>query len=217
LRAEVESVDVVLGQGLAVPVEAVRAAGADGEIKLTGVSAPPGITVQEGKIPAGQTKGAVTLAAAANAALRAGDVVINASLKSGGGDLTAPAPVIRARVVEPFSVALGGAAGGGGGVLKAARGGKIALEGKVARASPFAGQVDLKVEGLPAGVAAAAANVAPDKTDFSLEISVDAAVAVGEVELKLVASAPLGDPKQPVVHAVPPVVFRLAIGEEAAK
>ncbi len=198
-------IEVVVGHAAALPVEAVRAQGVSGEIKLVGLSGPPGVTAGEGKIAADKASGTIPLNAAPNAALREGDAVLQGIIKVKDADVAAPAPAFRVRFVRPFAAEVATAS------MQAAPGSTAAITGKIARKSPFGGKVQVKVEGLPAGMTAAPVEIAPETSDFKVDIVVSAAQAHGSVTLTVVLSTPLGDPNQPVVHALPGIPVALTV------
>jgi hypothetical protein len=152
----------------------------------------------------------VTVSAAPNAGLREGDLIVAAGAKVGGVDLLAPAPALRVRVVPPFGVDLAANA------VEGAAGATVAIRGKVSRRAPFGGKVDGKVDGLPAGMSGVPFEVTAEKTDFDLQVSIPKETPPGVVNARLVLSTPLGDPKQPVVHVLPPIPVVITIKPAAA-
>jgi hypothetical protein len=210
VKAAVETVDVVVGHSAVLSIAAARKEGVAGEIKLTGIHALPGLTIGEGKVPADKAEGTVQLSAAPNAALRDGEMIVAGTIKVNNADIAVPTPIFRARVVRPFAVELAS------GAIQAAGGSTAMISGKIARVAPFVGKVDIKVDGLAQGMTAAPVTVAPDKAEFQVQLMVPPAAAAGNVSLSLVLSTPLGDPNQPVVHALPPIPVVLTIMAPAA-
>ena len=205
LRRAAETIDVVPGHGVDVAIEAARKEGVAGEIAVKGIAAPGGIAVTETKIAADQSAGALRIVAAAEAALREGDLVAGGFTKVGGADFMAPLPSLRVRVVPPFAAELTV------NTAEAAAGASAVFEGKIRRRAPFGGKVDGKVDGLPEGMKVAAFEVAPEKDTFRLEVAIPREQAPGKLALGLHLSTPLGDPKKPVMHAIPPMALALVI------
>jgi hypothetical protein len=210
MGAALEVVEVVLGHAADLSLNVARAEGVAGEVVVKGLAAPPGITVAEAKVAAGKAEGAVTLTAAADAPLQEGDLILMGALKAKGVDLAGPAPALRVRAVRPFAAEVTSAA------PEVAAGSVVVLQGKVARKAPFGGKVEGKVEGLPAGMTVSAVEVAPEKTEFAIQVTVPSTVPAGKVSLSLVLSTALGDPKKPTVHALPAIPIDLTVKPAAA-
>jgi hypothetical protein len=198
-------VEVPVGHSSELAVSAARGEGAGGELKLAGITAPPGVSVAEAKVAAGQPGGTVTISAAPGAALREGDLIVAASTKAGGSEVVAPAPAIRVRVVPPFAVDLAANA------VEGPAGATVSIQGRVVRRGPFQGKVDGKLDGLPAGMSGGPFEVTPEKSEFQVEVSIPKETAPGVVNVRLILSTPLGDPKSPVIHTVAPVPVAITI------
>ena len=205
-----QEIEVVVGHSIQVPIGLLRGANAGSEVKVTALAAPPGLTVAESKLAGDKAAGTVTLSAAPDAALRDGDVILVGVLGGKGAEVAAPSPAFRARVVRPFSAELSAVA------VSAAAGSTAAIRGKIARTTPFAGKVQLKVEGLPAGMSATAAEVPPEKSEFEVDVAIPPAQPAGPVGISLVLSTQLGDPQKPVVHSLPGLAVALTVTAAAA-
>jgi hypothetical protein len=108
-------------------------------------------------------------------------------------------------VVRPFAVELAASS------LDAAAGSTASIRGAVARVAPFTGKVDVKVDGLPEGVTAAPGAVAPEASQFEIQLTLAPAAKPGSANLSLTFSTPLGDPQKPVVHALPGIPVMLKV------
>ena len=205
LRRAEEAIDVVPGHGVDVAIEAVRKDGVAGEITVKGIAAPAGIAVTETKVAADMSAGALRIMAAPEAALREGDLVAAGFTKVGGADFMAPLPALRVRVVPPFAAELTV------NTAEAPAGSNAVFEGKIRRRAPFGGKVDGKVDGLPEAMKVSAFEVAPEKDTFRLEVAIPREQAPGKLALGLQLSTALGDPKKPVVHALPALALALTI------
>jgi hypothetical protein len=200
-------VEVALG-GSAVAEVAVRRRGeAQGEVKITALHLPPEVTVEEAKIAAGAGSGSFRIAASPTARRREGDAVVRGAIQIDKREVTVPAPVFRVRVVEPFRIELASSA------VEVALGEKGMVSGRVVRAPGFTGGVELALEGGPEGLGAAPVSLAAGESDFALELAAAGSLKAGKLELKLIASTPLGDPKKPVVHKLAPVALSLEVKE----
>ena len=115
------------------------------------------------------------------------------------------APIFRARVVPPFQPELAKTA------LDGALGASVALEGQIHRTPPFAGEVEVKLEGMPMGVSAVPVVVPATQSAFKILLASAVPAKPGRAELKLVATAKLGDAKKPTVYAAPALAFGYTI------
>lgn len=210
LKAEEGPVRVPLGQARAVKFQVTRGEGGAGALKLQGIFAPPGITVAEGTAGEKAGEGTLTFTAAANAPLGEGEAAVRAIIQLGGKAVNIVTPIFQTAVVPPFAVELARPA------LEGPLGGSAEVEGQVRREPPFAGDIEIKVEGLPAGMTAPAVVVPGAQAAFKLVITAADPQKAGKVELKLAASTKLADPKNPTVYAAPAVPFAYTV-KEASK
>jgi len=208
LHASKDRVDVVVGHSARVPVEVVRGEGLSGEVTLASKNLPPGVTAARGMIAADQGHGELTITAAPEAGVCEGDCVVEGTLTVNELSLAAPSPAFRVRVVQPLAVELAE------NTLTAAAGSRTTLRGKVLRVSPFAGKVAVVAKGLPTGVTAPAVEVAPEASDFELELMVPAEAKAGTASLSLILSTPLGTPEKLVAYAHPAIPVTLVITAE---
>jgi hypothetical protein len=188
LNPEVSKLVVPQGSAVEVPIQVVRSTTAEKEqkYKLAPLSPPTGLSVAEREIGATGTSATVKVTAAADAPL--GPLVVGLvaqapsqggapATRRGTGAATArgPAPppppppavaaaMIAVEVVRPASLELAATE------IDLTPGNSAALRGKVTRVAPFAQEVEVKLDGLPAGVKAAPVKVAADASEFTLTL-----------------------------------------------
>jgi hypothetical protein len=120
-------------------------------------------------------------------------------------DRTVEGQAIKVTVRRPFEVQLTDAA------LTLTPGQTAVLRGKIVRQPVFKEAVQLKLDGLPAGVTLAAppAAVAGDKSDFEIALKVDAKAATGTATLSLTASTTLAG----AAYALSPATVQAMVGK----
>jgi hypothetical protein len=185
-----ETVEVVRGYQAAVPVRVSRAADqaalavtVSGSVPaaaaVPGQPAPqPALTFQPGTAAAGAATAAVTLTAGPGAPDdQPFEFVVEGKAKVAGADRAVTGPAVTATVVRPFAVELLTPR------LVLRPGETAVLKGRLRRHPVFKEAVQIKVDGLPAGVTPTAAPqpVAADRDEFQIELKADpkAAVAAG--------------------------------------
>ena len=203
-RPEVRGLDVVVGHSASVPLIVTRQ-GIEGEVELSGISSLPGVTTApKAKVPGDKAEANVTIIAAGNASVREGDLLIGGRLKAKAGPRRAVTPALNVRVVHPFSLILSGATGG-------------SIAGEVVRVAPFAGKVDIKVGGLPAGLSAKPLTVDAGAGAFRVDLTASDDLAAGDYTVRLEATTPLKVAKKTVVHSIPPVPVKLKVSRERVR
>lgn len=182
--------------GLATPAEVVEVAhGAGGKVSLnvdrreeaasveltvTALPLPTGVTVPEAKIAADAGTGEVAINAGTDAPLGRVSVGLNARGKLGEVDRTFAAPVTVVEVVRPVMLALEAAE------VEVKAGATAELKGTLARKGTFDQPVTIQLNGLPEGVSAEPATVAPDSGEFTLTLTAtaEAAEATADAQVK---------------------------------
>ncbi len=205
LRGKDGPLRIVLGQERVVKLQIVRGAGADGEIKLAAAQAPLGLQIAKGTIGEKDGEGSFVATAAANAPLGPAEVAVRGEGKIGGVGVSLAAPIIAIEIVPPFAVEVARPA------MEASLGAKAELGGQIRREQPFQGEVEVRLDGLPAGMSAPAVTLAATQSAFRLDIASAAPLVPGKFDLKLLASTRLGDAKTPVVYSAPPVAVTVTV------
>jgi hypothetical protein len=186
LNPEASKLVVPQGSAVEVPIQVVRTTGADTKYKLVAMSPPTGLSVAELEIGATGTRATVKLTAAADAPV--GPLVVGLVAQApsqGGAPATrrgtgaantrgsappSPSPpavaaaMIAVEVVRPASLELAATE------IDLTPDRSAELRGKVTRVAPFAQEVEVKLDGLPAGVKAAPVKVAADASEFVLTL-----------------------------------------------
>jgi hypothetical protein len=101
LKLKADPATIEKGKAGKILVEATREKGADGDIAIAPLFAPPNVTATPKPVAKGQTKGEIPVAVAANAAVGRSELVFRATTKIGGKDyavIPAPAAI---EVVDP--------------------------------------------------------------------------------------------------------------------
>ncbi len=205
LRGEDGPLRVALGQKRTVKLRVVRASGAEGALKLAAVHAPPGLQIAEGMIGEKDGEGSFGVTAAANAPLGPAEAAVRGMGKIGGVGVSLAAPIIAFEIVPPFAIEVAKPA------MEASLGSKAELGGLIRREEPFQGDVEVRLEGLPAGMSAPAVTLSASQSAFKLDIASTAPLVPGKVDLKLLASARLGDAKPPAIYSAPPVAVTVTV------
>jgi hypothetical protein len=124
------------------------------------------------------------------------EFVVEGKARVGTADRTVTGPAVTVTVRKPFAVEVLTTR------LVLRPGETAALEGRLRRHSVFKEPVQIKLDGLPAGVTAAAPQpVGADRTDFRIELKADAKAPAAAGNLTLTCSATLAG----TAYAHPPV------------
>jgi len=177
-----EPATLVFGRNLTAKVKVIaeRQKGYDEAITLAVTPAknglPGGISVAVKPIPKGANE--VELVFSANEKAPLGDftATLNGVLKKGKTTVNQVVPGVGLKLTAPFSVS----ADTGNGEL--AKGQKLNLKVAVQRNPAFTGPLTLSVQNLPKGVTAAAATVAADKNEATIELTAAADAAAAQVK-----------------------------------
>jgi hypothetical protein len=175
------AIEVAHGFGATIPVKVVRSPGADGELAITALPLPPGLTVPGDKIAAKAVEGTVRVQAAMATALGTTTIVLQAKGKIDKIDRILSVPAVTLAVVRPVSIELAAAA------IEVKAGTTTELKGKVVRKGTFNEPVNLKINGLPAGLKADPVTVAAGASSFVMKVVAEpkaaAASAGAQVEV----------------------------------
>ncbi len=155
-----------------VPIKVVRANGADTALAVTPLPLPPGVTIPAANIAAKAAEGSVTVTAAPEAALGAMSVALLAKGKVNNVEQTFAVPAVTLNVIRPAALELAAPS------LELKAGATFELKGKVVRKGAFKEPVTVKVNGLPAGLKAEPATVAPEASEFTIKVVAEANAAV---------------------------------------
>jgi hypothetical protein len=211
------AVETVIGYPATVPVKVTRdAKQAPFTVEVTGLAPPtplgqpppaPGrFTFKAATAAPGAASVAFTVTAAA--AVPAGpaiDLLVQGKAKVNNVDTIVTGPAIALRVRRPFDVDLRTPD------LSARPGQTVRLKGRLRRQAVFKEAVQLAVAGLPAGVNVGASPkpVAADRSEFDLELKVDAKAGPTTAALTLTCSTTITG----MAYAHPPVPIRLTVGK----
>jgi hypothetical protein len=179
LETPASPVEVVHGYGGAVPIKVVRPKGAEGALTVTPLPPPAGFAVPNATIADKAAEGSAAVNAAVEAPLGPSMIVLTAKGKIGGKDRTLALPAVTVIVVRPASVELAPA-------LDVKPGSSFEVKGKVVRKGAFKEPVTVKLEGLPAGLSATPATVAPDKSEFAVKVVADPKAAPSSANARVV-------------------------------
>jgi hypothetical protein len=202
-----EASKAVVPQGSIVefPLQVVRTIKEKTKYKLSALSPPTGLSVAELEIGETGTSATVKVTAAADAPLGQLMVSLVARAATPGGDpaarrgaaavdqrATAPPPTVAAdmitvEVVRPASLELAVEE------IALKPGATAELKGRITRVAPFAQDVEVKLEGLPAGVKAEPVKVAAKASEFTLTLRAAADTARVEAHARVVLAFRLGD------------------------
>ena len=181
LNAPAGPLEVIHGQNVSIPIKVVRAKDADAELAIASLALPPGLSVPASKIAAKAAEGTATAAAAPEAALGAVTIALTAKGKFAPGERTLAIPAVTLNVVRPIELTL--AAPG----VELAPGATAEVKGKIVRKGSFKDPVMIKIDGLPAGLKAEPATVAPEASDFVVKVSAAADAKPAEAAAKVAA------------------------------
>lgn len=164
-----------------------------------GQALPPGtFTVQPATAAAGAASASFTLTPGPNATDGTFSLLLQGKAKVNNVDQIAFGPAVTLNVLRPYTVELATPD------LVLTPGQTVSLKGKIVRQAVFKEAVQLKLDGLPAGVTLAApiAPVAATATDFQIDLKVDSKFAVPAAKLSLSSTATIAG----TVHPQPALV-----------
>jgi hypothetical protein len=201
LEAPDGPVEVVHGVKSEIPLTAKRKDAAKGGLKLTPLPLPPNVKVDEASLgdEAAEVKVPVTVALEAPVGTFA--VGLTGKGKVAGADRTVATPAITLQVVRPASAELARD------TVTIKAGETAELKGKVVRRGPFKEAVQVKLQGLPAGVEAPPVTVAPDASEFTLALTARPDAAAAEAKVQVLLGFKIGDKDYPT----PPVPATLKV------
>lgn len=182
LDAPAGPIEAVHGQNVTVPIKAVRTQDANAELAIASLALPAGITVPASKIAEKAAEGTATIAVAPEAPLGASTVALTAKGKFAPGERTIGVPVVTLNVVRPIELTLAAP------TVELAPGASAEVKGKVVRKGDFKEPVVVKLDGLPAGLTAEPATVAPEASDFVVKVSAAADAKPAEAAAKVTAA-----------------------------
>ena len=201
LDAPAAPIEIPHGYSATVPVKIVRTTGADSALEITALPLPAGLVVPKATIAAKAAEGKVTVTAAVAAPLGTTTLVLQAKGKLGGADRTLDLPAVTLTVVPPASLELAAPS------LEIKPGATLELKGKIVRKGSFDAPVTVKINGLPAGLNAAAVTVAGKDSSFALKVIAEpkAAVATADTRIAMAFQVEKKD------YSVPPTPFAVKV------
>jgi hypothetical protein len=166
--------------------------------------APGTFTFKPGSAAANAANATFNLAVGANAPEGRLSLVVQGKTKINNQDKVVIGPAVPLVIHRPFTVELSES------TLKLMPGQMATIKGKISRQPVFKDAVQLKLDGLPAGVTLAKplAPVAAGANEFTIELKVDAKFAVAMANLTLTCSAPIGG--MPYAHPAQTITAQLA-------
>jgi hypothetical protein len=196
------TIPIRLGRSMDQAMLAIQVSGRDVQT-APGQATPP----ERWTIPAppAATGDSVPLTVTPGATLADGlhDLIVEGRARVGNADRTVAGPIVPIRMKRPFTVAPVSAG------WAIAPGAAVAFPVKLQREAPFQEAVQLRLEGLPAGVVLAKplAPLPGTAGDFAIELKADAKAAPANGELTLTATTTLGGR----AYTHPPVKIPLAV------
>ena len=179
LDAPAGPIEVVHGYGAPIPIKVTRTPGADGALAIASLPLSGGLAVPAATIAEKAPEGAATVIAAVEAPLGKVSIGLTGKGKFANVDRTFAAPLVTLDIVRPAAVEL--AAPG----VEVKPGESVEVKGKVVRKGPFKEPVTVRLDGLPAGLKADPATLAPEAGDFTLKITADAGAAPADAAAKV--------------------------------
>jgi hypothetical protein len=163
---------LVRGGELFIPVKLTRRAGYDEPVTYRADFAAPGVGLPpEEVIPSGATEAVLRITAERNAPLGKGPLYVAATTRDSGkvgyGDVRVSSQLIEIEVAEPF-VELASEP------TSVRRGGRATVSFKVTPKSPFEGEAEVKLLGLPKGVSLAGPSPKITKDAKQIDFTVEA-------------------------------------------
>jgi hypothetical protein len=209
------AIEAIQGYPVTLPVTVVRAKDqAAAAVEVTAVApvtAAPGqparagfFTIKPATAAAGTGGASITITAEPAAPEGLLDIFVQGKAKVSGADKTVTGPAIAVKVLRPFIVELLTQK------LTASPGQTVTLKGRLQRQPVFKAAVQIKLEGLPAGVTLAAPPppVAAGANDFQIDLKVDPKAATALANLTLTCSTTIAG----IAYAHPPLAVLLEVG-----
>jgi hypothetical protein len=179
LDAPAGPIEVAHGSGGSIPIVLKRAKGADAALAVSPLPLPPGLAVPAATLAEKATTGTVAVNAAPEAALGLVTIGLVAKGKLPGGERTLSIPAVTLHIVRPAEVVLAAP------TFEIKAGTTVEVKGKVRRKGAFKEPVTIRIHGLPAGLTADPAAVAPGASDFAVKVTAEpkapAATATAQV------------------------------------
>ena len=191
LDVPAEPIEAIHGQSASIPIQVARTEGADAALALAALPLPAGLTVPAATIAEKAGEGVATVAVALEAVPGPTTIGLTAKGKFGEVERTIALPAVTLNIVRPIEFSLEQPA------LEIAPGATVELKGKVVRKGEFKEPVVARIDGLPAGLTAEPATVAPDASDFVLKIVAEANAQPAEAAANAIAAFKIGDADYP--------------------
>lgn len=186
-----EPIEAIHGQAASIPIQVVRTEGADAPLALAALPLPVGLTVPAATIAEKAADGAATVVVAPEAATGQTTIGLTAKGTFGEVERTIALPAATINVVRPIDFSLEQPA------VEIAPGATVELKGTVVRKGAFQEPVAVRLDGLPAGLTAEPATVAPDAADFVLKVVAAADAQPVEATAAAVAAFKIGEADYP--------------------
>lgn len=191
LDVPAEPIEAIHGQTASIPIKVARAEGADSALPLAALPLPTGLTAPAATIAEKAVEGVATIAVAPGAAVGPTTIGLTAKGKFGEVEKTIALPAVTLNVVRPIEFSLEQP------TLEIAPGATVELKGKIVRKGAFKEPVPVRVDGLPAGLSAEPATIAPDASDFVVKIVAAGDAQPAEAAASVVAAFKLADADYP--------------------
>ncbi|QEH37554.1 hypothetical protein OJF2_61450 [Aquisphaera giovannonii] len=175
-------VEIVQGQGVSIPVRAIRGKGVDAALAIGSLPLPPGLSIPAARLPEKADAATVLVNAGIDAAPGPVTIVLEAKGKLPPGEESIAAPAVALNVVRPAEVLVQAPAVD----LKA--GGQAEVRGEVRRRGTFREPVVVRLTGLPGGLKAepsAPITVAPEGREFRFKIIAAANATPGPAAIQV--------------------------------
>ena len=209
---EPEATKIVVPQGatIDVPIRIVRTVEPKGKLTLAALPLPDGLTISDSEIDETATPAAIriTAAKAPLGPVSIGLVARSVSREGRGrrrAQPAAPSPLagvmLTLEVVRPARLELTSKS------IEIRPGSRAELQGQVHRVAPFSREVQVKLDGLPAGVQAEPVAVAADSSEFTMTLEARPDAAPAEAHPSAVVTFKLGDED----YASPPEPLKLIL------
>jgi hypothetical protein len=200
-------VPVTLTRGMMAMNLAVEVSGTvSAVVAIPGQPPPPGqFTIKPANAAANANSAAFNLATGVNAPEGKVNLIVQGKAKIANVDRVVIGQAVPLVVHRPFTVELADP------MLKLTPGQSATIKGKLNRQAVFKDAVQLKLDGLPAGVALAKplAPIAAGASDFTIELKVDPKFAVPMANLTLTCTATVGG----AAYTHPPVTVAILLSK----
>ncbi|WP_145272532.1 COG1470 family protein [Tautonia plasticadhaerens] len=193
LNPETRTLVVPQGCRVEAPLQIVRMIEEEATYQIIALSPPDGLSVEELEVDGSESTAEIEVTAAADATPGPYQVGLVARPSVSEGSPVAAA-LIEVEVVPPVSLELPE------GEIAIAPAGTVAIDGKVARVEPFAGDVVVRLDDLPPGVTAEPVEIAADASEFTVTLRAAADAARTEARPRAVLTYELGDREGRVTH-----------------